>query len=347
LLVVSGCAGAALLFWCTSFFVRHGLTDTPTHLLVAPRPVLAWSVERAPPPIEPVDLHAVWTNASGEAFAVGERGTILHRTSGAWSKEPSPTTEDLHALAAGSGSVLLYAVGGRGTILALSRDAHAWSIEKSPTEEDLYAVAASPKGFVAVGAGGTILQRSDDTHAWTALEARTTVDLRGIAGWVPTPVTATSAAAVATFVVGDRGTILVRKIPFGRGPGESTAWASQDGHTSENLLAATFQGNDVIVVGAHGTVLRGDLASDAPWSEYPSPVAALLRDVKLVTTGSSTRLLVVGEGGVFEQLFREDTTWRNSLDLRGLRALDADSPSVVAVGKGASIVVATIPLLDE
>ncbi|MEO6418021.1 MAG: hypothetical protein ABIP39_01340, partial [Polyangiaceae bacterium] len=148
LLVAAGCAGAALLLWATSVFVRHGLEGTSGGALVTPRPVLVWSAHPAP---EPVLLRAVSIDASGEAFAVGAGGAIFHRAAGTWSRESSPTTEELNALAQGSESVLVYAVGNRGTILARSRETHTWSIETAPTTENLYAVAAGPTGFTAVG----------------------------------------------------------------------------------------------------------------------------------------------------------------------------------------------------
>lgn len=341
---MAGCAGAALLLWATSLFVRHGLGDRPAHPIVTPRPVLVWSTEEAP---EPVDLRAVCLDASGEAFAVGAGGAIFHRLAGAWSKEPSPTTEDLNALAPGSESVLVYAVGNHGTILARSREARVWSIENGPTTENLYAVAATPAGFTAVGARGTVLRRKGETRAWTRDDARTTVDLHGIAGWVSLPATPMSAPSLATFVVGDSGTILVQKIPFGRSQPAAADWTAVASHTTENLLAATFLGSEVIVVGAHGTVLRGDLSSDAPWGALPPPARETLRDARLVSSESSSSLLIVGESAVFEQRFLEEYTWRPSLTGRGLLALDADSPNVIAVGEKGSIVVAKVPVQDE
>ncbi len=344
LLVAAGCAGAGLLLWATSVFVHHGLGNQPVRALVTPRPVLAWSVEVAP---EPASLHAVSITAGGEAFAVGAGGAIFHRRAGAWSKEPSPTTGDLNALAAGSGAVLVFAVGDHGTILARSRDAPVWSVEKAPTTENLAAIAACPTGFIAVGAHGTVLQRSDETHAWTASDARTTVDLHGVAGWVSVPATPTSAPSLATFVVGDGGTILVHEIPFGRAKNAGAEWTAQASRTTENLFAATFLGSEIVVVGAHGTVLRGDLSSDAPWGALPPPASESLRDARLVSTGSSSRLLVVGESAVFEQRFLEEYTWRPSLAQRGLVALDADSANVITVGEKGALAVAAIPLQDE
>ncbi|MDB4994476.1 MAG: hypothetical protein JWM74_1908 [Myxococcaceae bacterium] len=342
LLLVAGCAGAALLLAATSFFLRRA-QDSSTMRLPS-RPVLAWTVETLP---EPADLRAVWTDARGEAFAVGARGAIVRRTpSGTWSKEISATLEDLHAITAGSQSARLFAVGNRGTVVACARDSGVWSVEATPTQENLYAVAACPGGFCAVGARGTVLRRSDDTGKWTRTDAGTSVDLHGIAGWVSAPATPSSAPSIGTFVVGDQGTIVVQRVPFGRSQPALAAWTKEDSHTSEDLRAASFLGYRVIVVGGQGTVLRRDVSTEEPWTKLPAPAREALRDVRLVGA-SEGKVLVASESNVYEQRFPEMDGWRTSLTARGVWGIDADDPRVVAVGDRGLVHVAALPAASD
>jgi hypothetical protein len=338
LLVVAGCVGAALLLTATSFFLRRA-QDTSAMRLPA-RPVLAWTAESLP---EPVNLRAVWTEAGGEAFAVGLGGAIMHRApSGQWSKERSPTSEDLHAIAAGAGARRLYAVGNHGTVVVLVRDAGSWSIEGTPTPQNLYAIALCPGGLCAAGAGGTFLRRSDDTGAWTATDTRTTVDLHAIAGWVSAPATPSSAASIDTFVVGDRGTILVQKAPFGRSPIVPSAWMPEDSHTTDDLRGASFLGYRVIVVGQGGAVLRRDVSNAEPWTRLPAPANEALRDVRLVGSAES-RLLIASPSAIYEQRFPEMDGWRTSVAEAALWGIDADDPRAIAVGDRGVVRVAVLP----
>ena len=308
------------------------------------RPVLVWSAETLP---ELAELRAVWTDPRGEAFAVGARGAILRRTpSGSWSKEVSPTPEDLHALTAGSQSARLYAVGGRGTVVACANGSGVWSVEATPTHEDLYAVAACPGGFCAVGARGTVLRRSDDTGTWSRIDAGTSVDLHGIAGWVSAPATPSSAPSIGTFVVGDQGTILVQRAPFGRSEAGPAAWTKEDSHTTENLRAASFLGYRVIVVGGQGTVLRRDVSTDEPWTKLPAPASDGLRDVRLVGA-SEGWVLVASDTAIYEQRFPEMDGWRKSLTAPGLWGIDADDPRVVVVGDRGLVHVGALPATPD
>lgn len=135
-----------------------------------------------------LNFNAVTRNpAAGFPFvAVGDRGTILHYTSGA-SKAASANNDilfDLYSVAYGEGSYA--AVGLRGTIWSKNtgtngalytylQDANAWTPRGSGITNDLTSVAFGKKRFVAVGgnsgvdkgiAHATILS-SADTISWT------------------------------------------------------------------------------------------------------------------------------------------------------------------------------------
>lgn len=71
---------------------------------------------RFAPCSENTPLFAIDGNATGEAWAVGDDGMILHYHGGEWHREASPTRINLRAVAcAPSGTV--YAAGGEGTLL--------------------------------------------------------------------------------------------------------------------------------------------------------------------------------------------------------------------------------------
>jgi len=63
-----------------------------------------------------VDLHGVWGTAPGDAWIVGDSGTVLHWDGAMWHPSDSGTSNALLAIW-GSGTNDLWAVGRGGTIL--------------------------------------------------------------------------------------------------------------------------------------------------------------------------------------------------------------------------------------
>ncbi len=104
-----------------------------------------------------VILSAIWGSSAGDAWAVGDKGTIRHITAGAarWDVVPSPTTEPLHAIW-GAAANDIWAVGDNGTILHW--DGAAWkpAVAAFPVNKkkpDLYGVwGASTNDVWIVGA---------------------------------------------------------------------------------------------------------------------------------------------------------------------------------------------------
>jgi hypothetical protein len=97
-------------------------------------------------------MRSVYVTPEGEAWAVGEGGSVVVRQNGIWYQVPSPVTEDLLAVH-GNGDYL-YAVGIRGTVL--SWNGRAFDIAELPTSANLQAVWVAPTGkaFI-VGNNGT------------------------------------------------------------------------------------------------------------------------------------------------------------------------------------------------
>jgi hypothetical protein len=90
-----------------------------------------WCQETAPIPSTTM-LHGVWASPSGDVFAVGDTGTIIHRVAGTWSVMSSGTTSALMGVW-GSSSTNVYAVGVAGAVLQF--DGTAWRSLSATTSE--------------------------------------------------------------------------------------------------------------------------------------------------------------------------------------------------------------------
>jgi photosystem II stability/assembly factor-like uncharacterized protein len=132
---------------------------------------------------------------SGEGWAVGDKGTILHFSGGSWGIISSPVTNTLRSLFM-LGSTNGWAVGDGGTILRY-QGAGQWMKIASPTNLDLHSVYMldSNHGWI-VGKSGTILHY--DGTMWTIVAALTTVDLHSVI----------QVGAQEAWAVGDSGTII-------------------------------------------------------------------------------------------------------------------------------------------
>jgi hypothetical protein len=125
------------------------------------------------------NLHGVWAQ-SGDIYAVGENGVILHSTGdGRWAAQTSGTAVELDAVW-GSGPGDIYVVGAAGTILHSSGDG-AWATQSGASTDNLHAVWGSGAGDVyAVGTAGTILHFHS---SWTTEHAGpTSLSLSGVWG---------------------------------------------------------------------------------------------------------------------------------------------------------------------
>ena len=127
-------------------------------------------------------LYGVATTPSGDAWAVGENGTILHFTAGTWRQVVSPTQADLYAVtlvSAGEGwAVGLDVAAGHAVILHLSNG--RWTLVPGigvPALRGITMVSASEG--LAVGDGGTILHYSGGQ--WRSVPGPSQVNLYGVA----------------------------------------------------------------------------------------------------------------------------------------------------------------------
>lgn len=180
-------------------------------------------------------LGGVWAGA-GEVIAVGNLGTVLRSTGGAWATEATGAgTGDLLGVTGAGDTVFVVGAGG----VVLRRSAGTWSVEVSNTGAFLSGVAAID-AFDVWAVGGDLVGSQTLLHYdgddWTP-DTRDGETLYG----------AYAVAADDVYAVGRAGTILHY---------DGTAWQAEPSGTTEDLYAVTGAGDDVWVVGAAGTTLR-------------------------------------------------------------------------------------------
>jgi hypothetical protein len=121
--------------------------------LIAPCATGTWCLEAGPVNTAPL-LHSVWAVSASDVFAVGDKGTIMRRSSTGWTAMSSGTTQNLRGVWAASSSNV-WAVGLGGTILRFNGT--SWSTVTGVTTSDLDAVWGSSANDVWLGATGTVL----------------------------------------------------------------------------------------------------------------------------------------------------------------------------------------------
>lgn len=119
-------------------------------------------------------LGEVWGFAADDVFAVGGDGAILHYDGSVWTHMVSPTTQDLYALL-GSAPNDLYA---GGWMAILHYDGAVWSETPGGWRLDVW--GTSPSNVFVVGSGGSI--RRYDGAAWAPMASGTGHRLFGVWG---------------------------------------------------------------------------------------------------------------------------------------------------------------------
>lgn len=214
------------------------------------------------------------TASGSDAWAVGEAGTILHRSAGAWAPETSPTGTELYA--AWANPTTVFAVGTAGSIVR--RSGGAWSDEVGGGAEDLYAVWGLSDSYVmAVGESGTIVRRLGTT--WSAMTSGTLAALNGV--WIADE---DSAMAVA-----QDGAILLWN---------GTAWAPMNSGVTVPLWAIWgASSDDVYAVGDSGTVLHYDGNPGLNWTPVATPASSAASAWAVWGSGPND-IFVLADGGL-------------------------------------------------
>jgi hypothetical protein len=287
--------------------VPKALDSSPALTVLTPAPPKPrdWAQE---PQITDADLWGFAQSLNPPVgYAVGSRGTILrhYARAGEWTNEASGTTEDLHAVA--TWLKLACAVGAHGAATCLlDPEDPKWQPEKTGTTSDLLAVAPVARGLVAVGRGGTIVRRDFERH-WSTERSGTKEDLFG---------------ALGDWVVGAKGTILLHELD---------GWVAVPSGTREDLFAVALQGHDVLVVGAHGTILRrGD-----PRAGFRPEASGTTRDLFGASNGGAGYdFWAVGAGGVVVHSAMEGSPWTPAASGtdRDLKHVKGSIPTMYIVG---------------
>jgi len=126
-----------------------------------------WTEQRLDIPRGP--LRDVVSLATDDVWAVGDAGLIVHWDGAEWTEVPSPTTDDLLAIATRGGQ--MWAVGKYGTILLFD---DAWFVDED-VQANLADIVVHGEDLVAVGDAGALARRHNG--AWRLVR---TVDLKDI-----------------------------------------------------------------------------------------------------------------------------------------------------------------------
>ena len=222
-------------------------------------------------------LFAIECNGEAEAWVVGAAGHVARTTDGGahWSTVATGVHADLHDVEADHG-VMVSAVGTDGAWLVID-DAGMRSIDG----------ATGSLAGVAMGAAG-LLAIADDGTVWSAEPAA------GLAVAV--------AALPGTPRALDLAHDVARGVAVGRGGAlwwsdDGVQWRALDSGTEHDLHAVQIarDGRGAIAVGASGTVVRVDLAADAPIITHVELATGDLRDIHLDWQGHGA---AVGDDGI-------------------------------------------------
>ncbi len=133
------------------------------------------------------NLYSVWGSTTGEAWVVGDGGTILRWSGHDWVSEVSGTAATLYSVW-GLDSQHVWAVGGPeepgGDSMILFWDGVRWSRQQSNSKRTLRSVWASGDDVYTVGQNYTVLHSLRMTGSWASVSLQNPkqVDLIGISG---------------------------------------------------------------------------------------------------------------------------------------------------------------------
>jgi len=256
-----------------------------------------------------VDLRAyAQGNVPAVGYAVGKGGTILrHYADGSagWTVETSGTTRDLYGVGEMLGVVCAV---GEGGIAVCARDPAkvVWKVEPTGTHQDLLGA----EGFgelTAVGRNGTIVYR--DADGWSTQASGTKADLY---------------ATAHSYAVGAGGVILRRE-------GHASKWTAVPSGTKEDLFAVAVENHAVVVIGAHGTILR----LKDPRDGFRAETTSSTQDLHGVTSGNAGYdFIAVGAKGTILRSLGDGTGWQPETGggNRTLWAVRGSIPTMFIVG---------------
>jgi len=180
------------------------------------------------------NLNSIWGVGSGDVFAAGNTGTILHYDGSSWTAQASGTAHNLNCIW-GAADNDVFTVGSSGTILHYNGS--SWTSQTSGTTSNLNCVWGTGSGEIfAAGNSGTILRY--DGSVWGPLTSGTAAELRGIWGTDGNNVIA----------AGDSGTIIYY---------DGLKFSPMNRNTNDKLHSVWgLSSSDMFAAGESGTILR-------------------------------------------------------------------------------------------
>jgi photosystem II stability/assembly factor-like uncharacterized protein len=294
---------------------QWGLPTTAT-----PAPIETVSFTPQPTPTT-ATLRSVESTDGVTAWAVGDRGTILHTNSAGatWTVQSTPTSATLHAVDFAD-RTNGWAAGEQGTILRTADGGLHWNGQSTPTTSTLNSIhfTNSWSGW-AVGESGTVLHTGDGGVTWTAQSAPATTTLTSV----------DFSSETTGVAMGEDGAFL-----FTGNAGRS--WFQASTPTTSTLLARVAVSPGVAwSVGARGAVIRTG-NDGATWGLQSVPTTATLHSLGFA---DSSRGVAVGASGTV--LFTRDAghSWaKSSVDTTGsLNGVEFIGKSGWAVGDNGKV----------
>jgi hypothetical protein len=291
------------------------------------------------------NLRDVFGFSTGDVFAVGDNGTILHFDGSAWTAMASGTTANLAGVW-GAAPDDVFATGDAGTFLRY--DGTSWTSLDVGTARPLGAISgafmvnrANFKLFV-VGGGppGTVLRGDTDPYGniyWLALDSGAGVGFNDIQAFDQ------PSGDLANFVaVADGGVAyLYESSVYSSGFDD---WFEMDTGTGEDLFGVYGEWpNSIIAVGGAGTVIQytGDVEdSTGVWHDLNGPAGASL---SAIAARSYNDVFMVGAAGRILNYGRVQFSNMDYTEVVDLNGVWGGEAGVYAVGDGGVILRYTEP----
>lgn len=286
--------------------------------LVLKREGLAWSVDTSPGAIVGIrnfiGAGTFGTGAAAGILALGAEGGGITFRSGNWSALSTALDGTVTDLAEGPAG-RLFATATRG--VAMVRDDAGWSVIPLPFETDLLSVAPDGNGgaFYA-GAAGRLLHVDGD-GAVEVIPVAVPVDLFGVA-----------TDGTHTFVCGRGGTLF----SITKDAGEWVITARSTATVADLRAVHIDEDGDVWVVGAFGTLLRGDVEAGG----FASIATGTGGGLNALAEGEAG-LFAVGDNGVIFRIDGDTVTLESELPGVFLQGISVRGDEAIAAGSGGTI----------
>ncbi|MDR3687421.1 MAG: YCF48-related protein [Coriobacteriia bacterium] len=272
-------------------------------------------------------LRAIESSDGVSAWAVGDRGTILHTSSAGatWTAQSAATTATLHAVNFADNNNG-WVAGENGRVFHTIDGGRTWNEQSTPTTATLRSIYFTDDwGGWAVGERGTVLHTGDGGATWIPQSVPTTATLNSVE----------FSSETTGVAVGENGAFV-----FTGNGGKS--WFEASTPTTSDLSAQCVASSTVAwSVGASGTVLHTG-NDGATWTPQSLPTTSALTDVEF---SGLSRGMAVGASGTVLFTANAGQTWtRQSLETTGaLNGVELAGTSGWVVGDAGRVFRLTMP----